>query len=86
MTVNVTAQDIATGVTGDCHLCPIARAIQRELLLGMRVSVGGWEVRIWASSDPADFVGVFTLPETASRFIGMFDEQEEVVRPFSFQL
>lgn len=85
MKINVSKTDIKKGVRGNCHACPVARAIRRAKgLEGTDVAVGstGW-VRVkdrypfGRSGDKA--------PEKLKRFITSFDLRQPV-ESFSFDL
>lgn len=78
--IQVTAEDIAHGLAGDCEECPIALAIYHALHdAPVRVGTGG--VTIYHEDTNA----MVALPVAASRFISRFDH-DEVVEPFEFDL
>jgi hypothetical protein len=79
--VQVTQEDIAQGLAGDCEECPIALAIYRALsaTTGVRVGTGG----VTLYRDHAN--AMLALPVAASRFICWFDH-DDVVEPFEFEL
>lgn len=78
ITVEVTQEDIDKGVAGNPCLCPIARAVRRELdipTISTDVSVYSWTM---------DALDVFyTLPASAERFVTRFDYGDSV-EPFTF--
>jgi hypothetical protein len=72
--IHVTQEDIATGEERNCHACPVARAIKREVrrdvivevyTLNVAMSGGGW----------ADI----ELPSIAASFIEQFDHSDALV-------
>jgi alpha-ketoglutarate-dependent taurine dioxygenase len=79
--IQVTDQDIAHGLAGDCEECPIALAIYRALsaTAGIRVGTGG----VTLYRDHAN--AMVALPAAASRFISRFDH-DDLVEPFEFDL
>lgn len=80
ITIQVTEQDISTGLAGDCEECPIALAIYRALSdAGVRVGTAG--VTLYREGTNA----MLALPEAATRFIDGFDH-DEAVEPFEFDL
>ena len=80
ITVNVTQEDIETGIANDCLHCPIALAIHRSLPGSVpRVRIGG--VTLWGCNSS----GVATLPDEAQSFIYHFDDGV-VGAPFQFIL
>lgn len=83
--VSVTQEDIDNGVQQDCHFCPIARALAREI--GPNIAVTARvatyrenEYRLWAAA----------LPPHAQRFISAFDgvygSDRSTVKPLEFDL
>lgn len=68
--------DINHGQRGECHHCPVARAIKRQLS-GIFVSVGA--SRICLEDIFID------LPKEVSKFIKDFDQSKKV-KPFKFTL
>lgn len=92
--VEVTQEDI----DGGCEFprsfnCPLARAINRNLLPGMMAVVGVTDMEImvdhplkdlWAM-DPVEVVLRLPLPENARQFVIQLD-RGSVVHPFTFTL
>lgn len=81
MKISVTLNDIHAGVSGDCKLCPIALAIEREV--GCKVDVcGGDSIEFFGKN----YCGVTDLDEDKiDTFIGDFDGGT-TVHPFDFEL
>jgi hypothetical protein len=73
--VEVTAEDIAAGNSGDCESCPIALACCRAGLNGVLVSDDGIA---WNG-------GFVDLPAGGLEFISDFD-RGRVVLPFTFEI
>lgn len=84
VTINVTEDDILTGIRGICVLCPIARAINRVLSDNEYFAVVGNYLHI-SDYKESHFRKVVVLPKVARAFINSFDEGEGVM-PFSFEL
>lgn len=81
MLVEVTQEDIDDGSPGDCHLCPIARALAR--MHGQSPEVSDFfvhDARVVIRDG-----GHIILPEVATEFIKRFDGWQPV-QPFSFDL
>lgn len=76
-TINVTQDDIDNGVPDRAHLCPIAKAVNRDTG-GRFVSVGSKTIL----TVPGDHQ---LLPDKAVRFIRRFDNRRRV-KPFTFEL
>ena len=80
--VEVTEQDIADGVRGDCEHCAIVLAMRRLFPSAHYIWVDGSSTGIWNGR-----IGMksrsWTLPESALEFIEHFDASEPVW-PFSF--
>lgn len=93
VTVQVTADDIANGVPGNCGLCPIALALHRiltdEATAMVRVVEQDieWRSAIEGESVPALPVPV-PLPRRATQFIFDFDNLNDRshLEPFSFEI
>jgi len=87
--IQITAEDIAAGVPGDCGKCPIALAVRRAFKYTDpedSIAVGTEELEF----DPyhmAVFGLTVTLPDAAVDFIRKFDYPEEYLPgPFEFTL
>lgn len=81
--IEVTEQDIADGIAGQCDRCPIAIAIARACAADTSVRVGPALAGISAARM---FGTAFVkLPESAQDFIFRFDAARPV-EPFSFTL
>lgn len=76
MKINITQEDIDNGRIGDCILCPIALKLKQ-------VTGVIWEV-YWNSAFNTATTATIDLPEDATDFISMFDQQEKVM-PFTFE-
>jgi hypothetical protein len=83
VTVEVTSDDIANGVKGNCSRCPVALAIARlPRFSSHSVTVG------LITAVTHDFAGRetnFIMAEEASSFIGQFDAGKPVI-PFTFTM
>lgn len=82
MRVTITQTDIDKGKIGDCHLCPVARAIRRAVRGRKRVTVGCTTVEIgrWGHG-----LNKYWLPKKVTSFIFNFDDKCPV-KPFTFNL
>jgi hypothetical protein len=82
--VDVTIRHIRSGTPGECHLCPIAIALQ-EKFPRMPILVS------WEHQGGAHFLvaivnySSYVLPHSAASFAKKYDNNEEV-RPFSFKV
>ena len=76
--VEVTAEDIATGVPMDGERCPIAYALLRSLNDACYYAVDCEKVELDGEYD-------LPLPKTAQDFILAFDDAQDV-SPFAFDL
>lgn len=77
MTIHVTAEDIATGVRGECMTCPVAIAVNRV-------------TRTWCYVFSDGHIGIhgdqwIEAPREVSMFLQMFDAGLPVT-PFTFEL
>jgi len=84
MIINVTQEDIDKGVTGDCALCPLAKAIHRyfpNIPYGLKVNDG---VRVHFDRISIDFK-LYKVTKNCQRFIDNFDNGN-LVHPFKFNL
>lgn len=79
ITVNVTQEDIETGIANDCLHCPIALAISRELPSSFP------KVRNSNAGLLGRFSGWADLPVQAQTFIELFDAGQSVA-PITFDL
>lgn len=88
VTVEVTAEDIATGQQRSCQRCPIALAINRLLCPRAFVEVGSEYLWIFPEDWRADWSRVVQLrtPREARGFIARFDSKGPPVDPRSFTL
>lgn len=77
VTVNVTAEDIASGKSEDRYRCPVSLATARAL--------GVEKVFIWTHSWWLKKNIFGPLPEVATAFIRAFDHKRPV-QPFSFEI
>lgn len=77
--IDVTAEDIAHGVRGECDSCPIALAIERTL--GVVPLVNRFDVAL----DGCDDDNAIDLPSEATFFIEDFD-MGLTPEPFAFDL
>lgn len=81
--VNVTDDDIAHGSRGNCHKCPVARAVTR-LIPQATVSVSLTEVHVFTTG-MVDFTA--STGYAAERFIHQFDDFNQAApEPQSFTL
>ena len=81
MKVVVTQEHIDKGVKGEHADCPIALAVKA---LGYKnVSVDAESIDASDGVGGASFFGY--LPDEAALFIGMFDNGEDEVAPFTFE-
>ncbi len=80
MTINVLDVDIASGDKGDCFLCPIAKAIQRQYP-NARVYVNYKHSHIFTGDKHL----CFKTPIIAREFMTLFDSGNHV-RELSFEL
>lgn len=83
MRINVTQEDIESGVRGVCSLCPIARATRRETLPDIHVSVTENQIRL--TNEGTREGEVYWLPTEAVAFVKAFDTWADVV-PFEFEV
>lgn len=93
--VSVTAEDIAEGVAGDCHSCPVARALIRATKdTEPMVYEHDWSLylKVWSRSIQApqkvrDFVNAFDgQPRTIDGLIDTDDPDYTPMEPFGFTL
>ncbi|HWL72125.1 MAG TPA: hypothetical protein VNS22_27600 [Geminicoccus sp.] len=80
ITIDVTADDIASGRMGDCQRCPIASALLRQGFY--EVDVGTDDAGVRRENGP--WIS-FQLPDEARDFISSFDCDGQGW-PFSFEL
>ncbi len=80
--INVTARDIALGIPGNNHACPINRAAKRVFRKSKYLGVGMSYLYVDTRKHG------FALPEVAQNFIKSFDSDYSrgFVEPFSFTL
>ena len=83
VTVQVTSEDIAHGLSGNCDRCPVALAIRRLLLPGIFVRAGTWFFALHRGSDVSQYNQM--LPGQAVDFITAFDSGK-TPEPFEFQI
>lgn len=83
MTIFVTEEDIAEGISRSCEFCPIANAIQRQT--PWKYAVVLLSCVFECESKRADLHGRVDLPESACDFIRDFDA-DRPVSPFSFEI
>lgn len=86
LVVNVTAEDIASGVPNDCSDCPIARAIQRALP-EYHVDVTRSKIELARPTGDGEVWsrGYYELPDVARKFVLAFDTDHQAsYPPFSF--
>jgi hypothetical protein len=81
VTIKVTAEDIAAGEKFDCFRCPVALAATRVLPVGTALRVKTHALVFW-NPDYREA----NLPAIARYFIEDFDNGEDFVAPFSFNL
>lgn len=81
-TINVTQQDIDSGIKGDCSLCPVARAASRAFP-HHKSNVSGYHM--YVMDQPGNRWRQAVLPPPAWGFISAFDSGWEVL-PFSFEV
>jgi hypothetical protein len=82
--VEVTAEDIASGVRKDCSCCPVAIALGRALALDGRHVAVGWEgATIQASPDAEEHTVKFE--DAVGQWMRRFDQGCQV-EPFAFDL
>jgi hypothetical protein len=85
--IEVTAEDIAHGLTRDCQLCPIALAARRAVPEATELHVGDTLIEVKRGRTWAEYV----LPEQATGFILDFDaygnneDRAGNFPPFSFK-
>lgn len=78
MTIEVTQDDIDSGIARQCRDCPIALAVERAANVPRRSVVASqYEIKIGGQ--------YFKVPKSALDFINAFDA-EMSVKPFTFEL
>lgn len=77
--VTLIQDDIDKGIPCDAYLCPVARAVRREI--GLSASVDNEEIFVATR-------GQFPTPKKVMRFIKRFDDDKRrhLCRPFTFDL
>lgn len=89
--VNVTQEDIDSGVQGSCHVCPIGRAIARAVP-SCKVFVENGYISLFHTPSNAHYVGKQKLGEASKKFVNHFDhpvskqDSKRFVKPFRFLL
>lgn len=76
--INVTQEDINKGVQGKINTCAVARSLKRHFNEN-NVSVADDEIKV-------DGYTAEKVPVTVANFIGKFDDDKKIVKPFSFVL
>lgn len=76
--IDVTQEDIDSGVQGSSYNCAIARALMR-LGIGTAICVGG-DSAFRVDKDK------YMLPKKGQMFVKKFDRNKKSVKPFSFAL
>lgn len=86
MKIQVTQEDINTGVAGHCGRCPVARAARRAVPTATGVVVSATTIRFWyQDTEGADRNVVYDLPRKVSQAIDQFDSSGFMV-PLEFTL
>lgn len=86
MKIQVTQEDINTGVAGHCGLCPVANATRRAVPTATGVAVSATTLRFWyTDSEGADRNVVYDLPRKVMGAIDQFDSSGFMV-PLEFEL
>jgi hypothetical protein len=86
--INVTQQDCTHGLSGDCNLCPVARAVGRAVKrMGLGVHVTTFKVTFFRTDTKSwpTIVGEVWLPEGVPARISDFDGGDGM-KPFRFSL
>lgn len=85
MLIEVTAEDIRLGKRDHCYLCPIARAVARQLKIPFsRKRVEVTEAFVYLN-DPHSFTKMAKLSRRAAKFVKDFDNKK-TPQPFKFKL
>jgi hypothetical protein len=89
MRIQVLPEDIKWGRKANSQLCPVARAIQREVAGGTLVGVGGRRVNLWTCpvslTDSTVPDKRIELPPVVQVIIAHYDLTGEM-DPFGFEL
>ena len=94
--INVTQEDIKSGIRHDCYDCPVARATRRALektihgLLDITVMTTSREIAIYGPGYPSKRIDEAKTPDAAAAFMRAFDSKKPptlpLIKPFAFEL
>lgn len=84
MRIEVTQEDIDTGVARDCRACPVALAVRRATGQSARVVVNADEI-ILRDSTTGLLLGWIKMPPDVAKFVADFDRGRPV-SPISSEL